>query len=74
MKQDIIWTCNVCNRIPSNQSLRKCPICGRKLTAWDRSKDPIERKPEWPVKKREEKKNSDDNYVDYTQFLSKEKT
>ena len=68
--ENILWTCTYCNKIPDAQSRRKCPICGRKLTPWDRSKDPIERQPEWPPKK--EKSQSDlvksDNYIDYTKF------
>ena len=48
MEDNIIWTCTYCHINPSAQSLRKCSRCGRKLTPWDRSKDPLERKPEWP--------------------------
>lgn len=53
MDKNIIWTCTFCHINPSNQSSKKCPRCGRKLTPWDLSKEPLERKPEWPNKKRD---------------------
>lgn len=53
MDKYIIWTCVFCHINPSNQSSRKCPRCGRKLTPWDLSKEPLERKPEWPNNKRD---------------------
>lgn len=71
MESNIIWTCTYCKKIPSRQSLRTCPTCGRKLTAWDRSKDTIERQPEWPIQERKEEKPVDKNYVDYTQYFGK---
>lgn len=49
-----------------------CPFCGRKLTAWDRSKDPIERQPEWPQMKPRKEKDTDG--VDYTRFFDKTDT
>lgn len=51
MEKRVIWTCTYCHINPSRQSSRKCPQCGRPLTGWDISKDPIDRKPEWPFKK-----------------------
>ena len=68
---DIIWTCTFCKKVPSRQSLRTCPICGRTLIAWDRSKDPLERQPEWPKPERKAEKNADEKYVDYTKFYGK---
>ena len=73
MDENIIWTCTYCNRVPSAQSVRKCPRCGRKLTPWDRSKDPLERQPEWPSSKGEDGSsvNIDKNRTNYTKFFKK---
>ena len=71
MESDIIWTCTFCKKNPSRQSLRTCPTCGRKLTAWDRNKEPIERQPEWPKMERKVGKNVYENRIDYTQFYGK---
>ena len=71
MKDDIVWTCNYCHRIPSAQSLRKCPICGRKLTPWDRSKNPLERQPEWPyTENKQEKEVNENNRIDYSKLYN----
>lgn len=71
MDDNIIWTCTYCNRVPSAQSIRKCPRCGRKLTPWDRSKDPLERQPEWPAIKNEAElsEEKDGNRIDYAEFF-----
>lgn len=72
--KNILWTCTVCNRVPSNQSLRTCPRCGRKLMAWDRSKDPLERQPEWPRKEDKEKDIAQSsNRIVYSEFYEKSK-
>ena len=71
MEENIIWTCTYCHINPTAQSSRKCPRCGRKLTAWDLSKAPLERQPEWPAasEKRTEEIEKADNYTDYTKFF-----
>ena len=74
MEKDIIWTCTVCNKVPTRQSARKCPWCGGKLTAWDRCKDPIERQPDWPKKDSKTKEPvQDNNRIDYSQYYEKAK-
>ena len=71
MDNNILWTCTYCNIVPSAQSSRKCPRCGRKLTSWDTSKVPLERKPEWPANKKETRVSTDrdENNIDYTKFF-----
>lgn len=73
MKDNIIWTCTYCHRIPSAQSSRKCQYCGRKLTPWDPSKAPLERKPEWTPAKNDSRESvyKDDSHIDYTAFFNK---
>ena len=73
MDDNIIWTCTYCNRVPSAQSIRKCPNCGRKLTPWDLSKAPLERQPEWPSMKNGAGATAekDTNRIDYTKFFDK---
>lgn len=68
---EIIWACTFCKKVPTRQSLRTCPNCGRKLTAWDRSQDSIERQPDWPKMERKAEENTDENRIDYTQFYGK---
>ena len=58
MEKNVIWTCTHCHINPTKHSSRKCPKCGRPLTRWDLSKEPLERKPEWPYKKDEKKTES----------------
>lgn len=70
MAKNIIWSCTYCGINFSSQSSGKCPRCGRKLTPWDLSKAPLERKPEWPAKKiDEESMEKKDNYVNYSKFF-----
>ena len=73
MDNNILWTCTYCKIVPSAQSSRKCPRCGRKLTPWDLSKAPLERQPEWPLSKGEEGPSVeiDKNRIDYTKFFDK---
>lgn len=73
MEEKIIWTCIYCNVVPSAQSSRKCPHCGRKLTPWDPSKAPLERKPGWPstTKGAGASADRDENHIDYTKFFDK---
>ncbi len=71
MGNNIIWTCTYCHINPTVQSSRKCPQCGRKLTLWDLSKAPLERKPEWPAasEKRKEDVGEANNCTDYSCFF-----
>ena len=71
MEENMIWTCTYCHINPTMQSSRKCPRCGRKLTPWDISKSPLERKPEWivPSEKGKEDVGKVDNYTDYTKLF-----
>ena len=73
MDNNILWTCTYCNIVPSTQSSRKCPRCGRKLTPWDPSKAPLERQPEWPSTKNGAGASAekDRNHTDYTKFFDK---
>lgn len=73
MKDNILWTGTYCNIVPSTQSSRKCPRCGRTLTPWDPSKAPLERQPEWPSTKNGAGASveEDRNRIDYTKFFDK---
>ena len=71
MEDTVIWTCTYCNTPPSAQSIRICPKCGRKLTPWDISKAPLERKPEWPFEKKNEAEVKGD-YIDYSKRFKRQ--
>lgn len=71
MKDNVIWTCTFCRINPTNQSSRKCPRCGRKLTPWDISNAPLERKPEWPIAENKRPQDKDKKHTDYTQYFNK---
>lgn len=73
MDNNILWTCTYCHIVPSAQSSRKCPRCGRKLTPWDPSKVPLERQPEWPSEKNGSGASAeeDGNRLDYTKCFDK---
>ena len=73
MEDNVLWVCTYCKIVPSSQSSKKCFRCGRKLTLWDRSKDPMERQPEWPKTNINAKETIDKNlnYYDYTHCYKK---
>ncbi len=73
MNNSMVWTCTNCKYIPSAQSSRRCPRCGKKLTLWDLSKAPLNRQPEWPLNKNEASTEKNENRIDYTKFFDKEK-
>lgn len=73
-EKDIVWKCSVCNKIPTRQSARRCPFCRGKMVPWDRSKDPIERQPDWPRKVSKERDSvQDNNRIAYSEFYEKAK-
>ena len=73
MNNSMVWTCTNCKIIPSVQSSRRCPCCGKRLMLWDLSKAPLNRQPEWPFNKNEASTEKDENRIDYTEFFDKEK-
>lgn len=72
MKDGIIWSCMYCKIVPTVQSNKKCPRCGRRLTPCDYSEVALERRSDWPTVKKERSSSNgkDEEYIDYSDPLS----
>ena len=70
MENKVIWFCSNCRVNYSAKNSGKCPKCNGKLTVWDLSKSPLERKSEWPYSEKMEdiQQDTKKKYVDYTKY------
>lgn len=71
MEDNVIMCCMACRINFSARSRKRCPRCGGKLIPWDISKEPMERKSEWPMIKSKKSQEQKENYINYAQYFNK---